>query len=137
MNDRLELRRNWRTRWLGSIQKFADYEEQRRRWLDPTNANPAFNFVEYFCSYFDDLDLSDGGYVSAENEGWVSSDEVAAVTSFHAIADAYESPTDDYDHQAVLSDPKWADVVAAAQHARIALLSLVTEPDERRLLRES
>ena len=137
MNDRLELRRNWRTKWLGSIQKFADYEEKRRRWVDPTNTNPAFTFVEYFCSYFDDLDLSDSGYVSAQNEGWVSSDEVAAVTSFHAIADAYESPTDDYDHQAVLSDPKWADVVAAAQHARIALLSLVTEPDERRLLRES
>ena len=101
MSDNLELRRNWRTNWLSSIQEFADDETQRRSWLDTTNTNPHFSFIEYFCCYFDDLGLSDGGYEWAVKEDLLTEEEVAAVAGFHNIADAYDSPTDDYDHQAI------------------------------------
>ena len=136
MSDNQELRRNWRTKWLGSIQEFADDESQRRLWLDPTNTNPHFSYAEYSCCYFDDLNLSDGGYEWALTEGLVSEEEVAAVADFHKIADAYESPTDDYDHEAILADPNWAETVAAAKRAQAALLSLIGDPHERRLLME-
>lgn len=136
MADNEELRRNWRTDWLSSIQEFADEESQRRLWLDPTNTNPHFSFVEYFCCYFDDLGLSDGGYDWAVKENLVSPDEVAAVAHFHQIADTYNSPTDDYDHEAILADPKWAEVVEAAKGAQAALFSLIEDPHERRLLME-
>ena len=136
MNDNLELRRNWRTNWLSSIQELADDETQRRLWLDSTNTNPHFSFVECFCSYFDDLGLSDRGYKWAVMQGLLSEEEVAAVAGFHKIAHAYESPTDDYDHQAILADPKWADVVAAAKQAQAELLRLIDDPREHRLLME-
>ena len=136
MPDDQELRRNWRTRWLSRIQEFADDETQRRLWLDSKNTNPHSSFVEYFCCYFDDLNLSDGGYDWALSEGMVSADEVRAVAEFHRTADAYDSPTDDYDHQAILADSKWTDVVAAAKRAQDALSQLIDDANERRLLLE-
>lgn len=136
MGEDQELRRNWRINWLGSIQEFADKETQRRLWLDPTNANPHFSFVEYMCCYFDGLCLSDGGYPWALNEGVVTADEVAAVAEFHDMVKAYNSPTDDYDHRVILADPKWAEVVAAAKRAQTSLLRLIEDSGERRVLME-
>jgi hypothetical protein len=136
MSDNFELRRNWRTNWLSSIQEFADDDIQRRLWLDATNTNPHFSFVEYFCCYFDDLGLSDSGYEWAVREGLLSESEVRAVARFHKIADAYDCPTDDYDHQAILEDPKWTEVVAAAKEAQAQLFRLIDDPHERRLLME-
>ncbi len=103
-------------------------------WLDPTNNNPHFSFVEYYCSYYDDLNLSDQGYDRALNERLISAAEFAAIADFHRMADTYESPTHDYDHEAILSDPKWAEVVTAAQQAQAALLRLIDDPTERRCL---
>ena len=134
MHDDEELRRNWRTRWLSSIQEFADDETQKRLWLDRENTNPHFSFVEYICCYFDDLGLSDGNYDWALNEGLLSADEVAAVAHFHRAADAYDSPTDDYDHEAILADPEWALVVAAAKRAEDPLAQLIDDSYERRVL---
>ena len=136
MTNNEEQRRNWRTNWLSSIQEFADEEMQRRSWLDPTNTNPHFSFVECFCCYFDSFGLSDGGYEWAVKEKLVSRDEVTAVAEFHQIADAYESPTDDFDHDAILGDPKWSEVVDAAKHAQAALLDLIEDAGERRFLVE-
>jgi hypothetical protein len=135
MNGNQELRRNWRRGWLSRIQEFADEETQRRSWLDPTNTNPHFSFIEYNCTYFDDLRLSEG-YQWALEEGLVSADEIAAVAAFHAVLDAYESPTDDYDHEAILADPKWAAIVVAAKRAQDALLNIINDPQERRWLEE-
>lgn len=69
MTDREELRRNWRTNWLSSIQEFADEDTQRRLWLDPTNGNPHYSFGEYVCCYFDDLGLSDMGMIGPWRRG--------------------------------------------------------------------
>jgi hypothetical protein len=134
MTDDAEWR-NWRTNWLSSIQEIADEETQRRLWLDKTNTNPHWSYVEYLCCYFDDLRLSDG-YGWAVEEAFVSDEEVTAVADFHRVANAYSSPTSDYDHQAILSDPKWAEVVAAAKQAQGELLGLIDDPHERRLLSE-
>jgi hypothetical protein len=136
MDESGDLRRNWRTNWLSSVQEFADDESQRRLWLDTTNTNPHFSFVEYLSSYFDDLDLSDVGYECALKQGLLSEAEVAAVSSFHKTAGAYNSPANDYDHEAILADPKWAEVVAAAKRAQAELLDLIDDPHERQLLME-
>ncbi|MDT0510068.1 hypothetical protein [Novosphingobium sp. MMS21-SN21R] len=134
MQDDQERRRNWRANWLSSIQEFADDETQRRSWLDHKNTNLHFSFVEYFSCYFDDLGLSDGDYDWALNRGMVSADEVEAVAAFHQAADTYDSPSDEYNHKAILADPKWAEVVAAAKRAQSALSRLIDDPKERCLL---
>ena len=130
MDDDQDRRRNWRSSWLGSIQEFADEGTQRRAWLNPNNSNPHYSFVELMCCYFDDLALCDG-YQLALEEGLVSADEVAVVAEFHVIADTYNSPKSDYGQDAILGDPKWVEVVAAAKRAQTALLALIDDPSER------
>lgn len=137
MSNDHDLRQGWRISWLSSIQEFADDEAQRRLWLDRNNTNPHFSFVEYMCSYFDDLDLSDGGYERALSEGLVSKEEAGAVSEFHRLAHVYDSPTDDYDHETILADEKWADLVEAAKRAKASLLCLIHDPQERQVLTES
>lgn len=137
--DWVELRRNWRSQWLASIQQFADIETQRKKWLDPTNTNPHWSFIEYMCCYFDDIGLNDGGlgYEGWVLEGLATRDEVEAVQRFHALADAYNAPNgDDYDDKSVLEDPQWADVVGAAREAQQRLAQLITDPAELKLLLE-
>ena len=139
-SDNPELRQNWRRTWrnmlLSSIQEFADADGQRRVWLDPTNTNPHHSFGEYYCSYFDDLNLGDGGYERAIEEGLLSSEEADTVAEFHRVARAYREPGTTYDHQSILADPQWAEVVNAAKVAQAGLLSLIDDPVERRLLLE-
>lgn len=137
--DWVELRRNWRSQWLASIQQFADIETQRKKWLDPANTNPHWSFIEYMCCYFDDIGLNDGGlgYEGWVLEGLATRDEVEAVQRFHALADAYKAPNgDDYDDKAILEDPQWADVVGAAKEAQQRLAQLITDPAELKLLLE-
>ena len=135
-----ELRRNWRMNWLRSIQEFADLDTQRRLWLDPDVPNRHYTFVEYMCSYFDDLAVFDDASVSgdayavARAQALVSAEEAAAVEPFHATLDAYEAPAGAYDHEAMLADPKWRSVVAAAKAAQSALMPLNHDPEERRAL---
>jgi len=120
-----EARAGWRENWLSSIQEFADEQAQRESWLNPQNANPHYSFVELMCTYFDGLGFSDEGYSRFEAEGLVSADEWAAVAQFHEVADAYVSPTNDYDHASILGDPKWGLVVQSARTAQTNLLSLL------------
>ena len=127
-----EVRHNWRKFWLSSIAEFADFETQKRKWLDAENTNPHWSFVEYMCNYFDDLGLQVVGYEGRINEGFVTKEEVAAVENFDRIADSYASPTNDYDHKAILSDPKWHEVVQAAQEAQQRLLALISDTTERK-----
>lgn len=134
MQDHRETRRIWRANWLRLIAQFADEASQRRLWLDPSNSNPHYTFVEYFCCYFDDLGLSTGGYKAALEAGLLSDVEAAAVAEFHKAADVYKSPTDDFDHVAILADPRWTDVVTAARQACVGLLRVLEEPVERELL---
>ena len=131
-----EGRKNWREQWLSSIQEISDLEFQKIAWLDGSNTNPHFSFVEYFCCYFDDLGLADG-YGDAIGEGLVSSEEFAAVEEYHLIADKYKSPSNDYDHQAILTDPSWLEVVAAARTAQKRLAELIVDAEERRILLEA
>lgn len=136
MNQDNELRMNWRRNWLGSIQEFADIDEQRAKWLDYSNLNPHYSFVEYMCSYFNDLGLSDhdNSYAWAIESKLVSQAEAAAVAEFHQLADMYECPNRDSTEHEILADPEWLKVVSAAQNARRQLLDLLNTPRERDIL---
>jgi hypothetical protein len=122
----------WRLRWLSSIQAFSDAETQQRRWLDPAEANPAYSYVECMCVYFDDVLFGDKDYTTRIEQKSVTEAEVAAVANFHALAAAYENPNgDEWDNSAILADPKWQEVVHAAQHAKQRLLPLLSREEER------
>jgi hypothetical protein len=87
------------------------------------------------CVYFDDVLFGEASYKQRLDSGYVSEAEVAAVTEFHTLADGHQSPNgDDWDIRAVLDDPAWQEVVAAAERARQRLLPLLSDPAEREAL---
>ena len=116
---------NWRSNWLQFIAHLSNIELQRERWLSPENyPSPYWSFAEFMCMYFDDLGLNSGyeELVAACN---VTVTEAAILQDLHASLSAYDSPSgNDYDHAAILADPKWAAVVSLAQQARGRLQQL-------------
>jgi hypothetical protein len=39
--------------WFASVAEIADIDLQHRKWLDPTNTNPHWSYIEFVCSYPD------------------------------------------------------------------------------------
>ena len=126
-----DVLRRLRVGWLHSILEISDIEAQRRLWLNPENRNPHFSYVEYFESYFDVLPAHYPSVSELVEHEFISRIEASAVSEFHETLLAHESPTHDYDNEAILSDPKWREVVTAAQQARNALLEILEVPEER------
>jgi hypothetical protein len=111
--------------WLASIEEVASLELQRVGWLNPTNTNPHWSYIELAECYFEQFELGNGYGFAVEN-GIVSASEAAAAAAFHALFAAYEPPKgDNYNGAAILADPKWLAVSSAASEAleNILLLS--------------
>jgi len=132
-----ELRAMWRQRWLGALRYFAD-EDAQRRWLDTSERNPHYSYVECMSGYFDDT-----FFVRHEIERWVSygymSDtEYQAMLPFHRLAETYRPPNDDpRDCGAILADRGWIEVIGAAQTAQAALANMIDDPSERFALKSA
>jgi len=111
--------------WLASIDEVASLELQRVSWLNFTNTNPHWSYIELVECYFEQFELGKGYGFAVEN-GIVSASEAAAAATFHTMFVAYEPPQgDNYNHEAILADPKWHAVSSAAAEAleNILLLS--------------
>lgn len=129
-----EERRTWRANWLKALGYFASLRDQRQHWLRKGGEwNPHWTFVEIMCEYFDDLDLTHG-YGQKVELGFVTETEAALVHEWHARVEAYEPPNaDQYDHQAVLSDPRWVEVCGEAKRVCRSLLSVLSDASEREI----
>jgi hypothetical protein len=131
-----DFRRYWRLNWLGCLNEFADTDLQRQWWLDPTNRNPHWSYVEFMCSYFNDV-LHDRTYAELVAEGLVSSEEAATVGPLHALLELHEAPAgNDWDNASVLADPAWQAITDEAKVTNQRLAELLTDPAERRELLE-
>ncbi len=128
------MRGMWRQEWLGRIAALADGGRQRQTWLDPTNTNPHWSYVELMCGYFDDT-LRGDTYDWALTEGLVTAQEVRIVSRLHQLLRCHKVP-DDLDHAQILADPAWTEIVAEAEKVRRGLLAWLTDPDERSALQE-
>lgn len=127
-----ETRINVRRLWIGFIYEFSSPEMQRI-WVTG-HAKIVVSFTECMCGYFDDLNLGDG-LDTAIQKGWLSEDEAETTAEFHHLAEVYEPPPGGGDAN-VLKDPRWAEVVRAAQKAWLGLRKLITDTAERELMEE-
>ena len=119
--------RHW---WFSHLRDLSDLEMQRRTWLDVTNTNPHWSYVEFVESYPRADQLAD-----AFKRGWLNVDELAILSELGRLLESHAAPGgDDFDNQAVLDDPAWQAVVEAAKRATQRLLSMSTDPREREIL---
>ena len=119
-----------RTGWFGLVCELSDIGLQRRTWLDLTNQNPHWSYIEFVSSVPDHDQL-----LQARQEHWLTVFEFAVLDELRLVVDAYDPPGDDpYDNAAVLDDPAWHAVVEAAGHAKQRLLSMTADQREREML---
>jgi hypothetical protein len=130
-----ESRAMWRQRWLGALRYFAD-EDTQRRWLDRSERNPYYSYVECMCGYFDDTFFSGHEIERWVPYGYMSDEEYRVMLPFHRLAEQYSPPNDDaYNCDSILADSRWAEVVDAARDAQAALAELISEPNELNALK--
>ncbi|MFI5030500.1 MAG: hypothetical protein ACHQPH_07355 [Reyranellales bacterium] len=128
------FRQYWRLNWLGSLNEFADIGLQRRMWLDLTNRNPHWSYVEFMCKYFDDV-ICDRTYAQLVAEGLVSAAEATLVEPLHALLDEHEAPDgNDSNAAGVLADPAWLAITEIAKATNLRLVALLADPSERAAL---
>src|SRR5215469_7585435 len=127
-SDPSELRRFWRLNWSCCLLSLADFDLQRERWLNKEITHPHWSYVEFTCEYFNDCLATD--YASLLEEGFVSQAEFDCIKDFHEALNGYKSPTNNYDHQAILDDPKWREITAKGRHSLEFLRHLIIDPKE-------
>ncbi len=116
-------RKLWRNRWLSCINELTSFELQKECWLDETNSNPHWSFVEFMCSYFDDLGI-DNNYENQLKKEWVSEKELETIIKWHELLDKYNSPkNDDYNHTSIIEDETWKIITQEGQKAVGELLN--------------
>lgn len=119
--------RRW---WFCRVSELSDIGLQRRTWLDTTNRNPHWSYIEFIESYPDHDQLLHG-----LKQGWLTAAEFAILSELSRILHSHTPPGgNDYDNAAVLDDPAWHCVVEAAECARQQLLSVTTDQHEREML---
>ena len=126
----------WREWWLGCINELTSLDLQKKSWLDKTHTNPHWSFVEFMCSYFDDLGIDDH-YEYPIDKGWLTNQEFEIIKDWHEALDKYDSPKNgDYDHSAILNDPKWLDILQIGQTMKNKLVSTLNETEKKILTEE-
>lgn len=126
----------WRERWLGCINELTSLDLQKKSWLDRTQRNPHWSFVEFMCSYFDDLVIDDN-YKYPLDKNWVTNQEFEIIKDWHEALDKYDSPkNDDYDHEAVLNDSKWLEILQIGVNSKNKLAETLSETEKQILTEE-
>ena len=88
------------------------------------------------CSYFDDLVIDDN-YKDQLNKGWVSNEEIEIIKAWHKALDKYDSPNNnDFDHEAILNDPKWLDILHIGVNTKNKLAETLNETEKQFLNEE-
>lgn len=127
------LREIWRAQWLRCLNELTSLELQKVTWADPANTNPYWSFVECICRYFDDSGIDDN-YGNALSKGWITPEEFNIIESWHNALASYTAPQDeDYNHQAILGDPRWLELVQKGR-IRISILAETLDQRERAIL---
>ena len=109
------VRSIWRKRWFWHLYGFTSLKNQEELWL-AKRPGEMQTFIECMCCYFDDT-LHGQSLDKWHEKGFLSEPEVAACRKFHNLANSYTPPKggNKGDDRMILADPKWHNVVAAAQ----------------------
>ena len=126
----------WRERWLGCINELTSLDLQKKSWLDMTQTNPHWSFVEFMCSYFDDLGIDDNYEYSIE-KGWLTNNEFEIIKDWHEALDNYDSPkNDNHNPVSILNDPKWLAILQIGLIMKNKLSVTLNETEKKILTEE-
>jgi hypothetical protein len=126
----------WRENWLISINELTDYNLQQKSWLNKKTKNPHWSFIEFMCSYFDDLFLQDG-YEQYLKINWVTDLEYSVIKDWHNKLDKYKSPSEnDWADDLILNDTNWIGIVKLGEITKQNLLHILSR-NEKEILEKN
>ena len=129
------LKLNWRPRWLSSINELTDLELQKISWLDAKVENPHWTYVEFMCSYLNDLGLEDN-YKDPLERKLITTEELQIIIEWHKKLTEYEVPNNEhYNHTEILNDSKWIEILKLGLNSRLKLADIICE-EEKKILTE-
>ncbi|MCU0402724.1 MAG: hypothetical protein MUE75_17260 [Algoriphagus sp.] len=121
----------WRERWLGCINELTSLDLQKKSWLERTHINQHWSFVEFMCSYFDDLGIDDH-YKHPIDKGWLTDQEFEIIKNWHEALDKYNTTKNyDYDHAAILDDPNWLEILHIGLTMKSKLAQTLNEKEKK------
>ena len=124
----------WRERWLSCLNKLTSFELQQKSWVDKSNTNQHWSFVEFICSYFDDLGIGNK-YENQLKENWITKKEFETIQKWHELLHKYDSPNnDDYDDVEILNDKRWQIIVEKGQKAKTELSKILNNSEKQILV---
>ena len=136
MNEKLSQKELWRNRWLSCLNELTSIELQQKSWMNKSNTNPHWSFVEFMCSYFDDLGI-ENQYEYQLKENWVTQNEFEIIQKWHDSLDKYDSPTnDDYEVVEILKDKKWQMIIVEGKKATTELSKFLNNTEKQILVEE-
>lgn len=118
----------WRNRWLSCVNELTSLVLQQKSWTDQSNTNPHWSFVEFMCSYFDDLSI-DNNYENQLNQSWITKTEFEIISKWHCLLEEYKAPAHDYDLEAILKDENWLSIVSEGLRAKQLLNKVIAEEE--------
>ena len=119
----------WRGNWLSRINELTSFDLQKKSWLDKTHTNPHWSFIEFMCCYFDDLAI-DNNYKYPLEKGWLTKKEFEIIKEWNEALDKYNSPkNNDYDHEAILNDSKWLEILRSGVTMKIKIAERLNEKE--------
>ena len=124
----------WRNRWLSCINELTSMELQKKYWLDKSNENPHWSFIEFMSGYFDDLGI-DNDYENQLKNNWISEEEFSVIIEWHKKLEKYEAPKkDDYDVEGILKDENWQQIVCEGDKVKKKLGKLLNSAERNILI---
>jgi len=124
----------WRENWLASINELTNFILQKKSWLDRTQINPHWSFIEFTCSYFDDSFINNYEY-QIENR-LITNQEFEIIKNWHEALYNYNSPNkDDYNHEAILNDENWINILNLGKKTKLKLSKILSDK-EKQILNE-
>jgi len=131
-----ELRKVWRPNWLSSINELTSLRLQKNSWLDKNAPSAHWTFVEFMCSYFDNLGIDDN-YKDPLKRKLLSSEEFEIIRPWHEALDKYKSPkNNDYAVNKILEDPSWLEIIEVGIKVKNELSKILSDEEKNILLEE-
>lgn len=128
-------KKEWRELWLDLINKLTTIELQEKSWLHKIiiTESPHWSYIEFRCCYFDDLLYYDySHFIKTE---WITQKEYDIIKEWHIELKTYTTPKkDDYNHNAILRDENWLNIIKKGEKVRENLINIIPEYEKKFLM---
>ncbi|KXX66800.1 hypothetical protein [Flammeovirga sp. SJP92] len=131
--EKIELKRNWRLRWLGELFLMTHLEYQKDLWVNRKYPNEIGWFSENIYRYFDDLYLDDN-YQCQIKDGIISQLEFESIQDFHFALEKFvemtNKPEQKFNETEIFKNEYWLKICEIGKKSWTRLKQIISDENE-------